>query len=83
MYTQFCPSQSDSLFQRVPGHIGTVQMNVTGSHSYVEFQVSATIIVDGEEDEGERSPITSDSTVFVPSPSKLIKGISLMHFVYY
>ena len=57
--------------QRVPGHIGVANITVPGAHSNVQFQVSATVEVDETEDEGERSEITSDSTVFVPSPSTL------------
>ncbi len=54
----------------MPGHIGAVNMTVVGSHSNVHFQVSAVVVVDGVENEGARSEVTEDSTVFVPSPSK-------------
>lgn len=50
-------------------------MTVIGSHSYVQFQVSASIVVDGVENEGERSQVTSDSTVFVPTPSEFVNII--------
>lgn len=57
------------------GHIGAVNITVDGdvpflSNVDVSFQVSASVEVDGVENEGERSEITSDSTVFVPSASK-------------
>ena len=56
--------------QKVGGHIGATNITITGTHSDVDFQVSATVIVDGSENEGERSEVTSESTVFVPNPSK-------------
>lgn len=59
------------ISQRVPGHIGATNVTVTGTHSDVEFQVSATVIVNEMDNEGERSEVTGDSTVFVPDPSKL------------
>lgn len=52
------------------GHIGTVNMTVPGSHTDVQFQVSATVEINSVEVEGELSEITSYSTVFVPSPGK-------------
>lgn len=65
-----CGSKIVSL-QRVPAHIGSANVTVTGKHSDVQFQVSATVMVNGMENEGERSEVTLDSTVFVPNPSKL------------
>lgn len=56
--------------QKVGGHIGATNITITGTHSDVEFQVSATVIVDGSENEGELSQVASESTVFVPNPSK-------------
>ncbi len=50
-------------------------MTVSGSHSNVQFQVSATVIVNGMENEGERSEVTGDSTVFVPNPSKICQYV--------
>ena len=46
-------------------------MTVSGRHSDVQFQVSATVMINEVENEGERSEVTVDSTVFVPNPSRL------------
>ena len=48
------------------GHVGAINITVAGSHSYVQFQVSAVIEVDDTEIEGKRSAVTDESTVFVP-----------------
>ena len=56
--------------QKVPGHIGAVNMTIPGNHADVQFQVSATVEVDGVENEGELSEITTESIVFVPSAGK-------------
>ncbi len=52
------------------GHVGAANISVVGSHSSVQFQVSAVIVVDGVEIEGDKSEITSESTVFVPVASE-------------
>ena len=46
--------------------MGAVNISVVGSHSNVYFQVSAVIEVNGVDIEGEKSEITSESTIFVP-----------------
>ena len=52
--------------QQVPGHVGAVNITLPSSNVF-QFQVSATARVDGMENEGDLSVLTSNSTVFVPS----------------
>ena len=56
-------------------------MTVSGTHSDVQFQVSAIVVVNGMENEGDRSEVTMDATVFVPNPSKLLTSISKHTFI--
>lgn len=58
-------------------------MTVSGRHSDVQFQVSATVMINEVENEGERSEVTVDSTVFVPNPSRLQTAQSISCYLLY
>ena len=57
--------------QTYPGHIGAANVTVSNTEVTYTFRVRASNLVNGIQNDGEFSQVTPESTLFVPSLSKL------------
>lgn len=58
--------------QTYPGHIGAANITMSNFMAQYSFQVRASNLVNGIQNHGELSQVTSESSVFIPSTSELM-----------